>query len=254
MTQSFADHFSSVAHRYRQGRPCYPVELFSWLAEQSPTNGLALDIACGSGQAATELANHFSQVYAIDASVKQLRNAARVRNVDYVCGTAEKLPFRPEKKFDLLTVACALHWLDKTAIQNAAMDLLKPGGLLAVWVYHKIVTPVEQLTNALYDYDMKDLRPYWPAGREDAVDGHSNVQFPKLRELSGVPSFTMSSGFKRDQLEGYLRTLAPYEEFSKDTGIDCVSPVKSVIDKNWPDRDEVKEIRWPISLRVFSKG
>ena len=73
------DLFSETAADYARFRPTYPPALFAWLADQSPSRLMAVDLGTGSGQAALGLAEHFDRVVGLDASDEQLANARRTR-------------------------------------------------------------------------------------------------------------------------------------------------------------------------------
>ena len=85
---SFQDHFSKGSSEYRQYRPQYPDRLFSWLAASCNEHELAWDCATGNGQAAVQLAGHFRQVIATDASREQIANSMEHDGVDYRAGLA----------------------------------------------------------------------------------------------------------------------------------------------------------------------
>src|SRR5216117_1205307 len=67
--------FSTVAREYASFRPGYPPELFAWLARVSPACDAVWDCGCGSGQASTALAEHFTVVYATDIASEQIAAA-----------------------------------------------------------------------------------------------------------------------------------------------------------------------------------
>src|SRR5689334_16684936 len=110
---SNAGLFASVAREYASFRPGYPPELFAWLARAAPARGAVWDCGCGSGQASVALAEHFSQVFATDASAEQIAAARPHPRVRYSVAPAENSGLEPGCA-DLVTVAQALHWFDVT--------------------------------------------------------------------------------------------------------------------------------------------
>jgi hypothetical protein len=47
-----AELFIKQAENYAEGRPCYPPELFDFIASKTPSQDLAWDVGTGNGQAA----------------------------------------------------------------------------------------------------------------------------------------------------------------------------------------------------------
>ena len=95
---------------------------------------MAWDCATGSGQAAIGLADHFEQVEATDASAAQLAAALAHPRVRYRQAPADASGL-PPRSVDLVTVAQALHWLDRPAFYAEARRVLVPGGVVAAWCY-----------------------------------------------------------------------------------------------------------------------
>ena len=90
----------------------YPARLYEILyAYARGPKDLAVDVACGSGQCATVLAQEYTSVIGIDPSENQLASAEQADIVAYRKGSAEDLrSLLADGSVDLLTVAQALHW------------------------------------------------------------------------------------------------------------------------------------------------
>ncbi len=132
------DAFAGAAAAYARYRPPYPKALFGDLITRAvvgPRGGL-LDLACGPGRVALDLAASFETVWAIDLEPEMVevgkREAARrrVRNITWIVGRAEDLA-APSGAFDLITIGEAFHRLDQTLVAQKALGWLKPGGGLA---------------------------------------------------------------------------------------------------------------------------
>jgi 2-polyprenyl-6-hydroxyphenyl methylase / 3-demethylubiquinone-9 3-methyltransferase len=103
-----------------------------------PLTGLSvLDIGCGGGLVSAPLARMGGAVTAIDASAEAI-GAARAYaaqaglDIDYSCTTAEALG-ESGARFDLVTALEIIeHVADVRAFLDAAVALVKPGGLLIV--------------------------------------------------------------------------------------------------------------------------
>src|SRR5437868_15157703 len=111
MSQTFHDHFSSVANRYADFRPHYPAELFDYFATLTSRTSLVWDCACGNGQATLDLAERFDKVIASDASKEQIASAKPHPHVEYRVASAEKKGLADES-VGLITVAQPIPWFD----------------------------------------------------------------------------------------------------------------------------------------------
>jgi ubiquinone/menaquinone biosynthesis C-methylase UbiE len=132
--------FSRVAQAYRES-PTHsdPVSLarFIALAELRP-NHRVLDVATGAGHTALAAAPHVLEVIGLDitpamlAQAKRLAAAREIRNVSFVQGNAEALPF-PAASFDRVLVRSAPHHFAQLIPALAeAYRVLRPGGVFAV--------------------------------------------------------------------------------------------------------------------------
>ncbi len=100
----------------------------------STRKGAALDIGCGSGLLALELAKNYESVVGIDISEEMLAIARFKRfapNIQYICMDASQLSLNT--KFDLIVSATTLHHMPNLpSILQAIKQLLKPGGKIAI--------------------------------------------------------------------------------------------------------------------------
>ncbi|MBW4083034.1 class I SAM-dependent methyltransferase [Paenibacillus sp. S150] len=105
-------------------------------ASQAHRDMKVLDIATGGGHVANALAPLVKQVTAYDLTEEMLKSAAAFiqgnghRNVDFIRGDAEALPFAAAS-FELVTCRIAAHHFpDIPAFISEAGRVLKPGGRL----------------------------------------------------------------------------------------------------------------------------
>jgi ubiquinone/menaquinone biosynthesis C-methylase UbiE len=133
------DAFAGTAAAYARFRPPYPTTLLQDLLARAGVapHGLLLDLACGPGRVALDLAAAFESVWAIDlepemVAVGQQAAAHRgIDNVSWFVGRAEDLA-APAGAFDLITIGEAFHRLDQSLVARQALGWLKPGGCLAM--------------------------------------------------------------------------------------------------------------------------
>src|SRR5204862_273213 len=93
----------------------------------------ALDVGCGEGRLASELAEHCRKVIAIDLDAATLVRArsTHVRpNLSFIAGDVMTHAFA-ERSFDFLASIATLHHLPIEPALKRFRDLLRPGGILA---------------------------------------------------------------------------------------------------------------------------
>jgi ubiquinone/menaquinone biosynthesis C-methylase UbiE len=95
-----------------------------------------LDLASGPGTVTFALHDRFAEVWAVDQEPEAVALGARkaaelgVRNIRWITGRAEDL--ESDEAFDLVTIGTAFHRLDRRRVADVAMQLLRPGGHLAL--------------------------------------------------------------------------------------------------------------------------
>ena len=132
------DLYKGTAPDYDQYRPAYPTALFDDLRARTSVagGGNMLDLACGTGQIAFPLAEHFAEVWAVDQEPETVAygraKAQRlgVANITWVTGSADTVPL--DGPFDLIAIGNAFHRLNRSAVAERMLSWLKPGGSLAV--------------------------------------------------------------------------------------------------------------------------
>jgi ubiquinone/menaquinone biosynthesis C-methylase UbiE len=125
----------------------------------SASKGAALDIGCGSGILAFELAQYYDNVVAVDLSAKMLAIASQKRsapNIEYIQMDASQLAL--DRQFDLIVSAATFHHLpDLPAALDAIKKLLNPHGKI---VFLDNISEVE--TPATIGYILGAARDFIP--------------------------------------------------------------------------------------------
>jgi len=245
----FKDHFSKQAAGYAKFRPRYPQKLFDYLGSIAPSREVAWDCATGNGQAAVGLASVFDCVLATDASETQIANAQSHERVDYRVAPAENSGIGSET-IDLIMVAQALHWFDLDRFYGEARRVLKNNGLFAASAYNLLhVEPaIDEVVNRYY-YEV--VGPFWPPERK-LVEQFADLPFPFHRV--DAPKFEMTAQWNLDHLLGYLRTWSSTQRFIAAKGND---PLEQIIDElraAWGDSQQIRNIIWPLVLRIGIKA
>lgn len=126
----------------------------------------ALDVGCGQGLLARELAVVVPRVTAIDLDERSLtlaREADSASEIEYLRGDFMTHPFSPAS-FDLVASIAALHHMDAAMALNRMKALLRPGGRLVVigCARSRSVRDVPyEIAGAVTTRALKARRGYW---------------------------------------------------------------------------------------------
>ena len=209
------------AELYAKFRPSYPQKIMDMISHFATKHGihleagLALDIACGSGQGTFPLAHLTKKCIGVDNSRAQINCAnekkasAKRDNIEFVVADAHSLPFE-EDHFDLVTCATAWHWLDPKAACSEVSRVLKKPGCLAVYAYpyFDLSHPVcnEHLQKFFRQLDEVSIP------RPMVMENHyrdAELPFPVLERHD----MTVPMNFKISELTGFLQSLSAYKNF-----------------------------------------
>lgn len=243
----FEDHFSPRAASYASFRPRYPHPLFDYLAHCCPQHDAAWDCACGSGQATLDLAQRFATVLATDASAAQLAAAPPHPKVRYRAAPAEASGLAAAS-VDLITVAQALHWFELAPFYAEVRRVLRPRGVLAAWTYGVLHVTDARIDRLLQEFCWDTLQPDWPAQRQLVETGYRTLAFP-FAEMT-PPAFQMHEDWSLPHLLGYIGTWSASARHLERTAVDPVAALARQLAPLWGEPEQLRRIRWPLSLRV----
>ena len=238
------DRFSAQAADYARYRIDYPAALYEWLLPQVPSRERAWDCATGNGQVAAVLADYFVRVDATDLSASQLAQAAPCPNIHYQTARAEHTPF-PAGRFDLITVAQAVHWFAPAVYHAEVRRVARPGAVLAEWGYGlvKISPEIDPLIQHFY---RETMGPYWDANRWHIDDEYARIPFPfaDVRRAH----FAVRRQWSAAWFLGYLRTWSSVAKYQQERGADAVALIAAEITALWGDRE--REVTFPVFARA----
>jgi hypothetical protein len=246
----FKDLFSVGASGYARFRPRYPPALFEWLAGLCSQRDLAWDCATGSGQAAIGLGPWFARVIATDASPEQLAHAEPAVNLEYRLARAEESGLS-DRSVSLVTVAQALHWLDRPLFYAEVRRVARSGGVVAAWCYGLFAMDprVDAIIDRLYGVTLGN---WWTADRMLVEEGYRTIEFP-FEEIA-APRFDMTAEWTLADLEGYLRTWSALQRYRADRGEDPVTTIHSDLAAAWGEPGRARVVRWRLHARVGRIG
>jgi SAM-dependent methyltransferase len=165
------DAFAGTAVAYAKFRPRYPRVLLNDLIAQAalPRQGRLLDLACGPGRVALDLADSFESVWAIDlepemiAVGKQEAMRRGVDNVKWIIGRAEDLEGSPGS-FNLITIGEAFHRLDQTLICEKGLQWLESSSCLVTMGSRGILDGSEEWQRVVAEVARRWMARSFPQG------------------------------------------------------------------------------------------
>ncbi len=245
-TPQFKDHFSK-ASGYAAYRPVYPKSLAYFLAELAPETGLALDVACGTGQLTTLLAEKFTRVIATDASAAQIEKAKPNSKIEYRIANAEDSGL-PDNSIDLITVAQAAHWFNLENFYKEVRRVARPKAVLALISYGNSFVEGEGIKEITDHFYFDVLGPYWPKERLDVENGYKNFDFP-FKEIK-APEMDMVADWNMEELIGYLDTWSAVREAEKTLGREPINNLRTDLARVWGAPETKRIVRWPLNFRI----
>jgi SAM-dependent methyltransferase len=180
--------FGAIADQYDEYRPGYPTAVLDDVLTLLP-GPRVVEVGGGTGKATVELVARGLRVTVVEPDPRMAAIlAVRCPEADLRISTFEaagltELTGRAER-YDGLLSAQAWHWTDPATRLDRAADLLRPGGLVALWWNRNLrgAEPVYEAIDAAYAANGLE-----PADRPDA-----NAETPEpwaADELRAHPAF-----------------------------------------------------------------
>jgi ubiquinone/menaquinone biosynthesis C-methylase UbiE len=155
------------------GDPAYAWNAPAFLELVPPPRGLTLDLGCGEGRLARELANLGHRVIGADASPTLVRLAAEAHPAgDYRVGAAEDLPLDNASVDLVVAFMTLMDMADAAAAIVESARVLKPGGLFCAALVHPVATAGELAPD---DETFVLNKSYFARGTHDFPLGETTV-------------------------------------------------------------------------------
>jgi SAM-dependent methyltransferase len=197
-----AESFGIDPAGYDRARPAYPDELVSRVVARSP--GLeVLDVGCGTGIAARQFQAAGCTVLGLEPDVR-MAEFARSRGLDVDVATFEA--WEPAgRTSDAVVAAQSWHWVDPVAGPAKAAEVLRPGGLLAIFghVYEPPIELAEPFAAALARVVPDSPFSNQPARRP--VESYRTMYAAIGDKLRGTGHFGASEEWQFDWERSYTR-------------------------------------------------
>lgn len=172
MDSDFGGEVATYYARYRRG---YPPAAVDAIAEAFGlgVGDLVVDLGCGTGQLSLPLAARVRAVVGMDPEPDMLALARRagnergVANVWWILGADSDVPtlvnLFGDRTVGVVTIALAIHWMDRDTLFRAIRPLLRPGGGIAV------VTNGEPLwlQDTEWSRTLREFLEQWTGKRQD---------------------------------------------------------------------------------------
>ena len=215
-----------------------------------PRPKLAWDCATGNGQAARGIASYFERVIATDASAGQIAHAMPVSNVEYRVATAESSGL-DARSVDLVTVAQALHWLNHDRFYAEVRRVARQDAVIAAWCYGHCHAGADVET-LLRDFEEGTVGAYWHPERKWVIDNYRTIPFP-FDEVT-PPSLELRVRWSLSQLGEYISSWSAVARYRRERGDDPVPVLLKRIAMHWGSPDHIREVTWPLGIRVGRVG
>ncbi len=138
LNRSLKTAFNEVSAEYNTARPGYPPKVIDTILKYAklPKNAKILEIGCGTGQATKFFAERGYRITAVDISANIVaiaqKNLARFKNVKFIVNSFEDAALT-QNSFDIIIAAQSFHWIEPARGFAKINQLLKPGGVLALF-------------------------------------------------------------------------------------------------------------------------
>ncbi len=228
--EAAAEGFARGAGAYERGRPSYPPEAVSWLAEQL---GLApgrrvLDLAAGTGKLTRLLASTGASLIAVEP-VAEMRSALAelAPGVDVRAGTAEAIPL-PDASVDAVVIAQAFHWFaSEQALAEIARVLTPTGRLGLVWNRRDLTLPLQAAISEIIEPHRGSTPSFMTGNWREPVQhtrlfvgtSEHQVRYEQALTIDQLIDRVLSVSFiaalspsARDEVEREVRALAQHHD------------------------------------------
>lgn len=240
-----ASLFSDKSDIYAASRPHYPQALFQYISSLPGELERAWDCACGNGQAALGLAEHFTHVDASDISAEQIAESFKHPNINYSVQSAEQTSY-PSHQFDLVNVSQALHWFEFESFWEEVARLLKPDGVFVSSSYSWPVIDGGAIDQTLLHTLRRSVEPYWAPNNKLVWNQYRDVELPF--EPLQTPELQLENHWTLAQFMDYLHSWSATRRCMEAQGQAFFTQAQTALSDHWGGPEERRLVRHPLTI------
>jgi SAM-dependent methyltransferase len=194
-----AQSFGSDPERYDSVRPRYPQELVEAVVALVPGRDV-LDVGCGTGIAARQFQAAGCRVLGVDVD-ERMAAFARRHGLEVEVARFETWD-AAGRTFDAVVAGQTWHWIDPAAGAARAAELLRPGGLLAV--FWNVVDPRPEVAEA-FSAVYRRVLPDWDPWARPTLAAYSRILGKVIDAIRAAGAFDEPEQRRFDWERSYTR-------------------------------------------------
>ena len=200
--RQMAESFGVDPERYDRSRLRYPEALVERIVSGSPGSDV-LDVGCGTGIAARQFQAAGCTVLGVEPDAR-MADWARQRGLEVEVATFEAWD-RAGRMYDAVVAGTAWHWVDPVVGAAKAAQVLRPGGLLAVfWHAFQLPPPVAEAFAVVYERVMPDS-PFDFRSPRQVMDAYQTMCTTAADGIRAVGGFGDPEQWRYDWVQSYTR-------------------------------------------------
>ena len=146
-----------TALHYSAYRPPLHAIILGRALRENKKRQIGLDIGCGTGRSAQELANFCNHVVGLEPSKSMLLKTEKHEKVDYVNSPGEQIPIAAGS-VDVVTLAGSLNYIEQNSLVNELVRICRSEAEIVVYDFEIDLTDFEEflgisLANSSLEYD-----------------------------------------------------------------------------------------------------
>lgn len=240
--------YNALAEQYDAYRPHYPAAALLFLVtlgELDRSSNVA-DIGTGTGRIALELAKYVRLVYAVDTAnvmLEQLQISAEAEglsNIRTIEAPGEATGLQDES-LDLVTLAQAFHWMDKSASLKEASRILKPKKQL-VLLWNQVTNTQDNYYTRIVSLIKKNNPAYQGGADILSADFPDRINESKLFGPVERYTFAFEARFTHENYVGFLLSKSYIGVGIKSVDIpEFIDSAHLILRKEFPDRNVIEK-------------